>query len=448
VSDIIKTGLIAAILLLFTITIVHSESIRLDWDTAWKMALEHSEEMAAAKDAIAKARHQVGEAYAGAMPTVEANGIFQHYFKIPESIMILPPDMTGEPDDIRIKIKRGSENTAMGDIQLTQPLWLAGKIGIAVKLAKIYNQISQFGLDITRDKLRQSLVQTFYGAILADEYVIISHEAYAQAEQHREQAQRIFDQGMVSEYDLIRAGVAVANLRPQVIEALTGRDLAYKGLKMLIGLDVDQEIKIIGDLDQVIQPPDEYENAIKTALNTRPEFSQLGLQAKLYDGQYEIERRNTLWPNFMMNFKYETMASADDMKFGKYEFLGGFGGTLIMQVPLFDGWASSHRSQIARINKRAVLRQKNYLERGVKVEVFQALSDFRKAEEQLKAARETLAQAEKGQRIAEVRYREGVGTQLEWLDAELQVNNSKVNVLQAQFNLLAARAAYDRAVGK
>lgn len=75
------------------------------------------------------------------------------------------------------------------------------------------------------------------------------------------------------------------------------------------------------------------------------------------------------------------------------------------------------------------------------------MSDFSKADKELIAAESTLEEAEKGYSIAEVRYTEGVGTQLEVLDAQLQLNNSRVRVLQAKYNRVVAYAAYQRSLG-
>ncbi len=425
-----------------------AESLKLDWDAALEMALEKSEDIAAAQDEIERADLQVGEAYSNAMPTVNASGVFQHYFKIPESIMILPPAFTGAPEEIRIRIKQGAENTAIGTVELNQPVWLAGKVGIAIKLAKLYKKISRHGLRVTKEELRQSLVGAFYGALLADEFLSVSREALAQAERHYEQVQNLHEQGMVSEYDLIRARVGVANVRPQVAEAEASQEIAYKGLKLMIGVDVDQDVELVGSLDQAVTDPLDYDKSVDVAMQLRSEFNQLGLQAELYEGNYIVEKRSSLWPNVFVNFNYRTMVSEEDFKFTKYEFLDGFSGTLSISMPLFDGFASHNRAQTALVNKRAALRQRAYLEKGVKVQIAEALSNFKKAEEQLEAARQTLAEAEKGDRIAEVRYREGVGTQIERLDAQLQLNSSKVNVLKAKYDLLNARAAYDRALGQ
>jgi len=431
-----------------------AEPIHLDWEKAWNLAREKSEQVAAAKDEIAKADHQVGEAYSAAFPTVDVTAVMQHYFKLPEMVMILPGALmgpgdstSGPPPDFRLKTKRGTENTANASIDINQPLYTGGKLGIALELAKIYREISKLGLEVTREELRVALVQIFYGALLTEKYLEVSNEAITQAERHYKQAQNLFDQGMVSEYDLIRANVAVANLRPQVLEAETTRDMAYKGLLSLIGLEVDADIRLTGDLEIAPEELLDYDSAVEAALNNREEFTQLGLQAELYEGQYKIEKHSTLWPNVILNMKYETMAQADDLNMQKYEFLGGLGGSVIVQIPLFDGFASKHKAETARINKRAVHRQRQLLEKGVRIQVFEAQGNYQKAAERLTAAKETLSQATRGSEIAEVRYKEGVGTQLELLDAELQVNNSKVNVLQAQYDLRIAKAAFSRALG-
>lgn len=144
----------------------------------------------------------------------------------------------------------------------------------------------------------------------------------------------MYDQGVVSEYDLIRARVAVSNLQPQVIEAKTGLELTRKGLKHLIGLDVDQPVRITGDLDEDNRIELSYEQACKIALDRRIEIHQLDLQKKMYDKQFILEKRNILWPNLFANIKWETTAQSDLTDFSKYEFLNGLGGTLALQIPL------------------------------------------------------------------------------------------------------------------
>ncbi len=405
-----------------------SQPLKLDWDQAWELARTQSEDVEKAKDEIAKARAQIGEAYASAMPVIEASGAYQHYFEISQFIM--------------------SENTMVANLNLNQPIYVAGKVGIAVKLAKIYRKISEHGLDVTQAELKKSLTETFYGTLVARQYLAVSKEALAQTERHYAQVQQLFAQGMVSEYDVLRTEVAVAELKPQVLEAQTAVDLSLKGLKLLLRLDMDQEIEVVGDLNVAINNLPSYDAAVDRAIEIRPELKQLALQEKMYEGQETIEKHSLYWPILYANLKYETMASAEDMKVGKYEFLDGWSGSLSLSIPLFDGFKSKYASQQARVNKRATLRQQENLQDYIRMEVFQSMQNYSTNEEKLQAAIESRGLSEKANSIAEVRYSEGVGTQIEWLDSQLQLTSAKVKVLQAQYDLLIAQASFDRALGR
>ncbi|MBS1262490.1 MAG: Cobalt-zinc-cadmium resistance protein CzcC [Calditrichaeota bacterium] len=434
-----------------TAVIQRDASVVLEWDEAWKRAVEHNEQHRIAKNEVRKARLQVLEAYSNAMPTLDFSGNLNHYFEIPSNPVTMPGELNfanpGEP--FTAEFKFGLENNMSANLQLTQPVWLAGKVGLALRIAKNYRKIADMSEEVSRQDLRVQLAEAFYGAMIADDYVEVARDAVKQARRHRDRVQALFEQGVVSEYELIRARVAVSNLEPQALEAENAREMAYRALKNLIGMSVDRPVTLQGDVREVIlQPELDYEDASSYALGQRLELQQLDLQKRLYEGQREIESRSWLWPNLLAGLRWETLAQSETFAFHDKRFFSGVSAQLILNIPLFDGFASHRRAQIAEVNKRNVELQKSMLERGIRLDVYQRLRRFTLAGEQLEAAIENRAEAEKGYRIAQTRYEEGVGTQLEVLDAQLQLNSSRVNVLQAQYDQLVVRAKYDRALGR
>jgi outer membrane protein len=424
------------------------DTLVLDWNGAWTMALERNESLAIVRNNETAASQKVREAYSAAMPTVNFNGTFNHYFQVPSTILNLPAAFSSTGQPVRLKAQFGSENNVAANIQLTQPLWLAGKVGFALKAAKAYKELNSYQVKLAREDLHVQLMQTYYGAILADRGLAIAREGLKQATDHYAQVQQMHTQGVASDYDLIRAQVAVSNLKPNVSQAEAGRDLIRKALKNLLGLDVDSPIKLVDNLEEAIAPPTlDYEDASAAALHQRVELRQLDLQKSLYEIEYKVNQRSVLWPNLLAGLRWETSAQASNLRFGKYEFLGGYGGQVILQIPLFDGFASHWKAQQSKVNVRNTRLQRIQLERGIRLQVFEALRTYQRSAEELNAAKESLVQAEKGYSIAETRYQSGVGTQLETLDAQLQLNVSRVNLLQAQYDLLIARANFDRASG-
>lgn len=425
--------------------------LHLDWDAAWALALEANEDHQAARLEREQANLQVLEAYSYAMPTLNLDGTLNHYFEIPSNPVTMPGELNfanpGQPFTTTFAFAQ--ENTMMASAQLTQPLWLAGKVGLGVRIAKNYREISELGVDVSEQDLRVRLTESFYGVLIANESVDVARMALAQAERHRDRVQHLFDEGMVSEYDLIRARVAVSNLQPQVDEAEMMRALAERGLKNLLAVDLEREIVVDGELEDVILGPDmDFADASQRALDQRLELRQLELQRALYEDQQVVEARSWLWPNFLAGLRWETQAQSNKFDFPDQQFFNGLSAQLIVNIPLFDGLASHRRSQIAEVNIRNTRLQESQLRRGIELQTFQARKGFELAATKLQSALAGRAEAERGHEIAQTRYAEGVGTQLEVLDAQLQLNQSRINVLQAQYDQIVARARYDRAIGR
>jgi len=425
------------------------DTLVLTWEKTWNLALEKNETLQISRNNALIAQQRVNEAYSSAMPSVSLNGYFNHYFEVPQTIFTLPAAMTGTGSPLRIKTAFVSENNSGADISLTQPLWLAGKIGLGLNAAKTYREMSGYQVEVSREDLKVQVVQIFYGCMIADQGLVVSKEALQQVKNLYQQVQDMYSAGVASEYDLIRAKVAVSNQKPAVFQMEAQRDLTYKALKNVLGLDVNQPIRLEGQLEaEAVGPEYDFRTASAMAMNNRVELRQLELQERLYEIQYKASARSWLWPNFLAQASWETSAQAQDMKIGKYEYLSGWSGTLVLQIPIFDGLASHWQAQQAKVNMRNAKLQKAQLTRGIELQVFEALRSYDQASQELEAAEEGLGQAEKAYSISETRYRQGVGTQLETLDSQLQLRLSKTNLLQAKYNLLVAKANFDRASGK
>jgi len=84
---------------------------------------------------------------------------------------------------------------------------------------------------------------------------------------------------------------------------------------------------------------------------------------------------------------------------------------------------------------------------GVRLEIKSALSNLYEAQDKLTASHKAAAQADKGYAIAEVRYQEGLSTQVELLDARLAQTQAQTSLLAAKFDLILANAELKKAMG-
>lgn len=426
-----------------------AQTMVIDIDQAMELALENNKQLKMLKVDNDYANLQVKEAYSGAMPVVSAVGNYSRNFIIPEMVTdFVMTDSAGSSIPMSLRMAMGRENNFYGGITLDQPLWIAGKIGIAIKIAKIYRQISETGVEKGEKDLRLQVTQAFYGALLGKEYKRLTKDAEKQIESHLKDARAIYAEGLVSEYDLLRAEVELANFHPQVTAAVEAHKMALEGLRIVLGLAPDTEFEPAGELSEITPNDIELEEAVSAAKDSRADFRQLSLQKQMLDQLLMIEQRNLYWPSFFLSLSYTQQAQEDNFAFDDYFWGDGLAAAVSVSVPLFDGFKTKSRIQMAQINLKKSLLMNSQLEDGVRFEIISSMSRLNEARDKLSASRKAVQQAGKGYAIAEVRYQEGISTQVELLDARLAQTQAQTTELAARYDLILANASLRNAMGQ
>ncbi|MBC8277252.1 MAG: TolC family protein [FCB group bacterium] len=426
-----------------------AQTMVIDIDQAMELALENNKQLKMLKVDNDYANLQVKEAYSGAMPVVSAVGNYSRNFIIPEMVTdFVMTDSAGSSIPMSLRMAMGRENNFYGGITLHQPLWIAGKIGIAIKIAKIYRQISETGVEKGEKDLRLQVTQAFYGALLGKEYKRLTKDAEKQIESHLKDARAIYAEGLVSEYDLLRAEVELANFHPQVTAAVEAHKMALEGLRIVLGLAPDTEFEPAGELSEITPNDIELEEAVSAAKDSRADFRQLSLQKQMLDQLLMIEQRNLYWPSFFLSLSYTQQAQEDNFAFDDYFWGDGLAAAVSVSVPLFDGFKTKSRIQMAQINLKKSLLMNSQLEDGVRFEIISSMSRLNEARDKLSASRKAVQQAGKGYAIAEVRYQEGISTQVELLDARLAQTQAQTTELAARYDLILANASLRNAMGQ
>ncbi len=416
------------------------QTLELSFQQALELAQKNNPQILQAKVGLEKAEAQIGEAYSAALPTLSASAYYQRNFIIPE----LVTEFAGETVTIRFS----QENLFTGEVSLTQPLYAAGRVGLALKIARLYHQIAEEDLSVSASQVRLSITQLYFGAQLAAQWEKVAQETYQQMQQHLAQVQVMQKEGLVSEYDLIRSQVQVSNFFPQVINSASQRQTAFEMLNIALGLPQNQALALTDGLEQYAasQPP--AENLFNLALQKRGELRQLNIQTSIMQKLTTIEQHGLWWPTLALVGAYTTTAQEPDFKFENYYWSNNLYAGLALSFPLFDGFKASHRVQQVRADLKSLDIQKDQLERGINLEIIQAQNKFAEAQKNVAAQEEGVSLARKGFEIAEVQYRNGLATQVEVMDAQIALNEARVNELFARYDLISSQAELEKALGE
>ncbi len=262
-----------------------------------------------------------------------------------------------------------------------------------------------------------------------------------------------FHAGSVSNFELLRAKVALANAQPELITARNNYRIAIDQLRQSLGVPSGVGAsatftEVAGTLDYT---PEKFEEdaALASAHEHRPELLQLGRQ-QAASQQSVVVAKSTYYPNLSAYGGYEVggadLVGTNSVAGGYYSANGWLVG-LQGSWSIFDGWATKGKVQQAQ----AALNQSQLSyaaeELAIDVEVRQAMSSWQEAAELVVASQQTVGQAEEALRLATERYRAGAATQLDVLTSQTSLIQTRTNQLQANYNYLVAVAALRKAMG-
>ena len=338
----------------------------------------------------------------------------------------------------------GRKNTYTLGLAGSQVLFDGGRIFGQMKAADAGRASAQIALTSAEAQLVLDVVQSYYDAALSDRLVSIAEATLAQTDTTLIQTRLRREVGTAPEFDVLRATVARDNQRPVAIQARTQRDLAYIRLRQLLNLPMDGSLSLTTDLaDTALARVPSLQALAAVVPDTVPERRAAVRQAveaiRAQEGLDLVSRSQRL-PSVSLSTQYSRLAYPSKGLPGWDEFVTDWRLSLGIQVPIFTGG----RLKGDRIQAKAGLAEAKLRHRQA---AEAAQLDSRDATAQLEAAvsnwlasEGTAAQASRAYQIADIRFREGISTQTELLDARIALQQAEVNRAQAARDFQIARA--------
>lgn len=422
------------------------EPQRFSIEEAVRLAVKNNHELAAARHEVGKADAQVREAWGYALPSIDLSGRYTRAIKKPvfffPNIFDSAASKRGEVTAIEI----GSDNSFDLTMTVSQVLFNSA-VFTGVGTARIYSQAAR---QVYRSKLLETVTtvrKAFYGVLLAAEVRTMLIANLKNAEDNFRNASVLAAQGLISEYDKLRAEVGLANVRPEVIRAESNLELAINGLKLALGIPFGQPIEVEGMLE--FKPVDDgvLEEAPSTVLKQNPGLIALRYQEDVNDAYTAIERSNYL-PSLAAFGNYQFQAQKNDLRISAHDFVRSSVVGLSLSLSIFNGLRTGARVEQAELETRKTQESIKRTEMTLQTAVQSTLMSLKRARERVEAQGRTVELAEQGYRIASTRFRSGSGTQLEVTDAQLALTTAKTNRMQAIYDYHVASMELDQLLGR
>ena len=411
-------------------------------EQAVTVALEKNKDLNTAQLEIEKADARVSEAWGYAMPSVDLSA---NYTRSLERPVFFLPDFANPGSNKTVPVKIGTEHSWGMTLSARQTIFNSTVI-IGVGAAHIYSEAARELYRAKKLETVSNVRKTFYAVLLASEARDLMRANLKNAEENLGNVRTMSKQGLVSEYDELRATVGVENLRPEVIRAENNYLLALDGLKSAMGIDASEQIVVDGTLQFQQVPEDRVVSAVDQVKESNAGLKALRLQIGVNQAFLNVERSNYLpMVSAFGNLQYQ--AAKNTFNISTNDFFRSSQVGLSLSFSVFQGFQTNARVDQAKVEVRKTEEQVANLENNLRTAAHSLVLQLRQSQQRIEAQRKTVEQAERGYKIATTRFLSGAGTQLEVNDAQLALTQAKVNRIQAVYDYLVASADFDRTLG-
>ncbi len=264
-------------------------------DEAVKTALEKNNLLLAKKYELKEKESDLKISKLRLLPTVD---IYSEYNKTTD-----PPYAIMNRMEVHKLDMRGTNFNDPGKYQLfktgvrtTVPIWLGGKLRIAIDLSEKEVKATEKQLKKDTERVVFDVVSAYYNVLTARAFVETAQLAVRDAEKHLKDAEVVYKAGFGLKSDYLRAKVYLEQMKENLVKAKSNYEIAKRALNIAMGLPPSHPVDVDGDLTYR-KFQFELDKLIETALRNRPELKELKVRLSQTKDMERLAKSDFL-PNF------------------------------------------------------------------------------------------------------------------------------------------------------
>lgn len=403
-------------------------------DATEKIVAE-SNDLKSAEANIKKAKAQLSSVNANRWMSIDGTA---SYMNLVDPIRPFSSDGVKIPSDIGailnaslpMPLSEIPDNIFMAGVQITQPIYTFGKIGNAVDAMHDAIDMSKSAKDLTAREVRYAAANLYWTAKMTDGIVAAGQKDLDNARAARKKLTAV---GRANKSNLIKIESDIATKEISLSDAMFDRDTAYRMLKIMAGIDENEEIVLTDEF------PDSFEELSAKELKSNPEWDIYQKQIKMYESNASSKRAGA-YPTLAAVGSYSYYALGKDVGhiFDKEGSQSAYWG-VALQVPLFSGGLHSANATVEAMNAENA-RQSLEKSKKLKTEEYNtAVRKYKHLCDDLTKLYEAQNLAQKAYDVSVNRFAAGQTSAIELADVSGALYHMDIAVLNAKYNILMSK---------
>ncbi|MBR3511110.1 MAG: TolC family protein [Alphaproteobacteria bacterium] len=406
----------------------------LSLDEAIDKIVAESNDLKAADANVTKAKAQLKSVNANRWMSIDGTMAYMNLFDPTDPTnsqgIKIPSDIGAILQHSPLPLGEIPDNIFSAEIQVTQPIYTFGKIGNAVDAVHDAIDMSKSAKELTKREVKYAAANLYWTAKMTDEIVAASERNLNNA---RSAKKKLTAAGRANRSNLIKIESDIASKEIDLSDAQFNRDTAYRMLKIMAGIDENEDVVLTDNF------PDKFEPLEIKELKSNPEWDIYQKQIKMYESNAS-SKRSGAYPTLAAvgSYSYYSMGSSVDNMFDKEGAQGAYWG-LALKVPLFNGGLHSANATIEAMNAETA-RQDLDKSKKLKTEEYNtAVKKYKHLCDDLGKLNEAYSLAQKAYDVSVNRFAAGQTSAIELSDVSSALYRMDMALLNAKYNIVMSK---------
>ncbi len=381
---------------------------------------------------------------AAAFPTIGTNAGVNDFIKIPTSL--LPAQIFGGAAGTYIPVQFGTKYNANYGINFQQLLF-DGQVFVALKARASSLQWQKKNAALTEEAIKTNIYKIYYQLSASKTQLNILDANIERLSKLAHDAEVMYKNGFAEKLDVDKVSVQLNNLQTEKIKANNSVAIGFMGLKMLMGMPVNDSLALTEVIDEKSLEKDVLvENDFQYGV--RKDFQYLSETKKLTEfnvKRYQLSYLPTI------SFSGSTSKNALRTKFDFFEGGSWFNTTMIslnINLPLFNGFARDARLKKTKIELQQIENQLGGLKNNIDNEITQAKLNYMSSVATMQFQKKNMQLAETVYQQTKKKFETGTGSNTEISASQADLVTAQNNYMNALYSALIAKVDLLKATGK
>ncbi len=311
---------------------------------------------------------------------------------------------------------------------------------VALQTSSVYLGLAKMSTKLAETQIRISVAKAYYNVLVGRERIKLLDANIEKLRQLLDDSKAYLKEGFIENIDVSRLEVNYNNLETESKKVKNLLVLGEASLKFAMSYDIMQPISLSDSIQNIESP--EFAQFSKSNYKNRIEYNLLETQLKMNELNLKRYKYSVLPTLAAYGQNGYNQYGTTDKYFYRQTVFG-----LSLNVPIFSGGSRYYNTQMAKLNVDKTKNSIKNFESAIDLEANAAVVNYNNAIESIGTQKKNMQLADEVFKASTLKYENGVGSNLELVNATQSIRESQANYIEALYNYYNAKIDLDKALG-